>query len=67
MYGCGIPQDVITKVFDHFFTTKGVGKGTGQGLSISHSVVTEKHNGTINIESEEGIGTTFHISLPIDS
>lgn len=65
--GCGIPQDVITKVFDHFFTTKGVGKGTGQGLSISHSVVTEKHNGTINIESEEGIGTTFHISLPIDS
>ncbi|GAF98856.1 unnamed protein product, partial [marine sediment metagenome] len=53
------------KVFDHFFTTKEVGKGTGQGLSIAYSVVTEKHGGTITFETEMDEGTTFVIRLPI--
>ena len=64
--GTGIPEDHRSRVFDHFFTTKEVGKGTGQGLAIAYSVVTEKHGGTITFESETGKGTTFIIRLPID-
>jgi len=64
--GTGIPAEHRAKVFDHFFTTKEVGKGTGQGLSIAHSVITEKHGGTLTLESEMGKGTTFIIRLPIE-
>ncbi len=64
--GCGIPQSIINKIFDPFFTTKGVGKGTGQGLSISYAVITDKHNGSITIDSEEGKGTAFNITLPLE-
>ncbi|MBB6520338.1 PAS domain-containing sensor histidine kinase [Pseudoteredinibacter isoporae] len=64
--GCGIPQSILNKIFDPFFTTKGVGKGTGQGLSISYSVIRDKHNGSINIDSDEGKGTVFHIILPLE-
>jgi len=63
--GCGIPEQIRSKIFDPFFTTKEVGKGTGQGLAISHSVVIDKHGGAINVESEVGVGTTFIIRLPI--
>ncbi len=63
--GCGIPADQINRVFDPFFTTKPVGKGTGQGLSITHSIVVETHGGKIKLESEVGVGTTFRIQLPI--
>jgi signal transduction histidine kinase len=63
--GTGIPEEVRTKIFDPFFTTKEVGKGTGQGLAISHSVIAEKHDGTITFETEMGKGTTFIIRLPI--
>lgn len=63
--GTGIPASIRHKVFDHFFTTKGVGKGTGQGLAIAHAIVVHKHAGTIRFESEEGKGTTFIIRLPI--
>ncbi len=63
--GTGIPEEIRPKVFDHFFTTKEVGKGTGQGLSIAYSVVVKKHGGTINFETEPGKGTTFIIRLPI--
>jgi two-component system, NtrC family, sensor kinase len=52
-------------VFDPFFTTKAVGKGTGQGLAIAHSVIVQKHRGTIRFESEIGKGTTFVIQLPL--
>ena len=52
-------------MFDPFFTTKEVGKGTGQGLAIAHSVVVDKHGGTIEVESEVGRGTTFRIRLPL--
>ena len=63
--GIGIPKSIRHKVFDHFFTTKDVGKGTGQGLAIAHAIVVKKHGGTISFESEEGKGTTFIIRLPI--
>ena len=65
--GTGIPEHARQKVFDPFFTTKGVGKGTGQGLAIAHSVVVEKHGGTIHFETETGKGTTFIIRLPLGS
>ncbi len=63
--GSGIPAKIRDKVFNPFFTTKIVGKGTGQGLSISHDVIVNKHGGRIWFETEEGKGTTFKISLPV--
>ena len=63
--GTGIPEKVRANIFDPFFTTKEVGKGTGQGLAISHNVIVEKHGGTISFETEMGKGTTFIIRLPI--
>ncbi len=63
--GRGIPQQHINKIFEPFFTTKEVGKGTGQGLAISHNIVVEKHQGTLEVESEPGKGTTFIIRLPL--
>jgi len=65
--GSGIPEDIRDKIFDPFFTTKQVGKGTGQGLSIAHSVIVDQHGGTIALESEVGKGTTFTIRLPLVS
>ena len=63
--GGGIPDRSREKVFDPFFTTKEVGKGTGQGLAIARSVVVDKHEGKLTFSVESGIGTTFHIVLPI--
>jgi len=63
--GTGIPEDIQDKVFDHFFTTKYVGKGTGQGLSMAYATVVEKHGGKLTFETEMGKGTTFVIELPI--
>lgn len=48
-----------------FFTTKAVGKGTGQGLAIAHSVIVEKHGGTLKFETQLNVGTTFIIELPL--
>jgi signal transduction histidine kinase len=62
--GSGIPEAILSKIFDPFFTTKQVGEGTGLGLSISYGIV-KKHNGTIEVESEVGKGSTFVIQLPI--
>ena len=61
--GPGIPKAHLDRIFDPFFTTKPVGKGTGLGLSICYGLI-EKMGGTINVESEPGRGTTFHIRLP---
>ena len=63
--GAGIPEVVQEKVFNLFFTTKAVGKGTGQGLSLAHNIIVEKHQGKLFFESTVGVGTTFHIQLPI--
>ena len=63
--GPGIPKDIRSKIFDPFFTTKEIGKGTGQGLAIIHSIVVNKHNGTVDLETEEGKGTTFIFRFPI--
>jgi two-component system NtrC family sensor kinase len=64
--GPGIPQSVLPKVFDPFFTTKEVGKGAGLGLAICHKIV-EEFNGTIDIISETGTGTTVLIDIPRSS
>lgn len=61
--GPGIPEE-IRKIFDPFFTTKPLGKGTGLGLSIAFGIV-RKHNGLIEVETEVGKGTSFHIKLPV--
>ncbi|MBN1593443.1 MAG: response regulator [Candidatus Coatesbacteria bacterium] len=63
--GGGIPEDKLKDVFNPFFTTKPVGQGTGLGLSISYSII-KKHGGQIAIESEQGVGTEFIITLPFD-
>jgi len=62
--GTGIPKNIREKIFDPFFTSKGVGKGTGLGLSISQSII-DKHYGSIEIKSEMGKGTEFILSLPV--
>ncbi len=62
--GSGIPLKFRPRIFDLFFTTKEVGKGTGQGLYICHSVIVQKHNGSIDFKSEPGRGTTFIVRLP---
>jgi PAS domain S-box-containing protein len=64
--GSGIPEAVRSKIFDPFFTTKEVGRGTGQGLAIAHACVVEHHGGTIQVDTEEGRGTTFIVRLPIE-
>jgi PAS domain S-box-containing protein len=63
--GCGVPEENLSKLYDPFFTTKEVGRGTGQGLAISHSIVVDKHGGDISVRSEVGVGTQFTIRLPI--
>lgn len=65
--GIGIRDEIKSRVFDPFFTTKEVGKGTGQGLSITYSIVVDKHKGKIFFESRYGSGTTFNIHLPYDN
>lgn len=62
--GIGIPASIIDKIFDPFFTTKGTGKGTGLGLAISYQIV-RQHDGFINVYSEENLGTSFKIYLPL--
>jgi two-component system NtrC family sensor kinase len=61
--GCGIPPENLPRLFQPFFTTKEVGKGTGMGLSVSLGIV-EKHGGTIRVTSAVGKGSTFVIWLP---
>jgi two-component system NtrC family sensor kinase len=63
--GCGIPAADLSKLYDPFFTTKEVGRGTGQGLAITHSIVVDKHGGQIGVSSTAGKGTEFTLQLPI--
>ena len=61
--GSGIPKEILSRIFDPFYTTKDVGKGTGLGLSISHEII-KKHSGELLVESAVGVGTTFTVKLP---
>jgi len=61
--GVGIPPDVLPRIFEPFFTTKPLGVGTGLGLAIAHNVVTAS-GGTIEVQSQLGVGTTFRVLLP---
>ena len=61
--GCGIKEELLEQIFEPFFTTQPVGKGTGLGLSVTFGIV-EQHGGTIEVQSKEGQGSTFTISLP---
>ncbi|MCA9299792.1 MAG: PAS domain-containing protein, partial [Phycisphaerales bacterium] len=63
--GCGIPEEIRERIFDPFFTTKEVGRGSGQGLALAYDVITNKHSGTIDVESVVGEGTTFILRLPL--
>ena len=64
--GPGIPPDLEPRIFVPFFTTKETGKGTGLGLSLSYDIVTQGHGGQLKLVSEEGMGATFTIELPLD-
>lgn len=64
--GCGVPTAIRHRIFEQFFTTKEVGRGTGQGLSIARNIIVEAHGGSIEFESEVDAGTVFCIRIPID-
>jgi signal transduction histidine kinase len=64
--GMGIPQKVLGKIYQPFFTTKPTGEGTGLGLSLSYDIITKEHGGTIKAETKEGEWATFIIELPLN-
>ncbi|NVJ90442.1 MAG: PAS domain S-box protein [Methylocystaceae bacterium] len=64
--GSGMDEDVLTRIYDPFFTTKKSGEGTGLGLSMVHGIV-KNHNGSVLAHSQVGVGTTFEIYLPVTS
>ena len=63
--GIGMPEDIREQIFSAFFTTKPVGEGTGLGLSITRSIIEEKHDGKIEVESKEGEFTRFIFLIPL--
>jgi len=62
--GTGIPAAIVEKIFQPFFTTKPTGQGTGLGLSLSYDIITKGHGGRLQVETSEGSGTCFIITLP---
>jgi len=65
--GVGVRPETAARMFEPFFTTKPMGRGTGQGLALAHVVIYERHNGTIEVDSTPGVGTTFTLRIPIAS
>jgi signal transduction histidine kinase len=63
--GTGIAEKNLHRIYDPFFTTKEVGKGTGQGLAIVHDIVVNKHGGSVEVQTELGKGTTFVLKFPL--
>ena len=63
--GNGIPQKVLDKIFQPFFTTKPTGQGTGLGLSLSYDIV-KAHGGELKVETKEGEGSAFIVQLPFN-
>jgi two-component system NtrC family sensor kinase len=63
--GAGIPESIRSKIFEPFFSTKPFGQGTGLGLAISHGIVKD-HGGSIEVQSEEGVGTEFMVRIPLN-
>ena len=63
--GIGMPENIREQIFSAFFTTKPVGEGTGLGLSITRSIIEEKHDGKIEVESKEGEFTRFIFLIPL--
>lgn len=64
--GCGIPADILDRIFEPFYTTKEVGEGSGQGLALAHRVIVDGHRGHIEVHSTVGVGTTFTIRIPLE-
>ena len=64
--GAGMAEGVRQKIFQPFFTTKPAGEGTGLGLSLAHDIITKGHGGSLVVESQEGVGSTFFIGLPLN-
>jgi signal transduction histidine kinase len=62
--GNGIPQKILDKIFQPFFTTKPTGQGTGLGLSLAYDIITKGHGGKLKVETKEGEGSEFMITLP---
>ena len=63
--GCGIPDDVLSKLFHDTITTKPIGKGTGLGMLITHDIIVKGHNGKIDIDTKVNEGTTFRFRIPV--
>jgi signal transduction histidine kinase/ligand-binding sensor domain-containing protein len=63
--GTGIPQKIVGKIFQPFFTTKPTGEGTGLGLSMAYDIITKSHGGELFVKSKEGTGSDFEIVLPV--
>jgi signal transduction histidine kinase len=64
--GCGIPEAIRERVYDPFFTTRDVGQGRGQGLTVARAIVVNGHQGSLTFQSAVGVGTTFTVVLPIE-
>jgi signal transduction histidine kinase len=65
--GAGIPEKIVDKIYQPFFTTKPTGQGTGLGLSLSYDIITKGHGGEMKVETKEGEGAEFVIQLPVPS
>jgi PAS domain S-box-containing protein len=64
--GNGIPAEAQEQIFNPFFTTRDVGQGTGQGLTLSHDIIVRKHKGKLDFKTATGVGTTFTLQLPLN-